>query len=161
MWKPSFLDLCKKVKKAWPEDRESGSQEKPLEQVSLLRNLSKYVTAREMKESKTMAVGKGEMTGETASVHRCSLDAKHYHLMIHGEALARRLMKKKRVFATNPREQVIASSHLKRLDLIHATLKRRSIIQVQLEEPSLDYLNAAPKASVERHFLITRVTNYH
>ncbi|MBS3904327.1 MAG: hypothetical protein KGZ39_03270 [Simkania sp.] len=100
-----------------------------------------------------------EFNSEVAHVHRCSIDSKHYHLMIHGEALARRRMGNKRVFACDPREQEIANSHLNRLEVMRACLKYRSIIQVRFEQEDLNY--AHPLDKVERHFLLTRILNYH
>jgi hypothetical protein len=164
MLKHTFLDLCKKVSTAWPKSNDPVTSEKLIiEHVSILRSLSKYINSSiqmEKKKRKAQSLGKETVDGEAAHVHRCSLDSRHYHLMIHGEALARRMMKQKKVFASNPQAQIVANHHLKRLDYIHATLRRRSIIQVTFDEPPIDYMNALPQASVDRHFLITRVTNY-
>jgi len=164
MLSPTFIDLCKKVSTAWPKTIDHTTSEKLIiEHVSLLRSLSKYVNSSiqlEKKKRKAMSIRNDKVDGAAAHVHRCSLDSRHHHLMIHGEALARRMMKQKKVFVSNPNANIVANFHLKRLDLIHASLCRRSIIQVSLEEEPIDYHSAAHQPSVDRHFLITRVTNY-
>jgi hypothetical protein len=161
------VDLCKKVKLAWPKNDVQTISNKNLSlQISLLRafpRLIKFIeTSNSPKKSSAVrTIDRKKAEGEAGHVHRCSLDSKHYHLMIHGEALARRLMKKKRVFVTNPREKEVANQHLKRLEILQVCLKHRKIVKVSFEEvsPYLEQMN--PVGQVDRHFLLTRVTNYH
>lgn len=160
MLKTALLDLCKKVKSAFPTTSDNPTVEKPLRRVSIFRSLFRYVNSSiHLEKKKSMNFTLDGKNKEAAHVHQCSLDSRHYHLMIHGEALARRMMKKKKVFASNPRENLVANHHLKRLEYMNGSLKRRSIIQVRLDDPPIDYQPFLPKSSSNRHCFITRVTD--
>ena len=159
MLKAALLDLCKKVKDVFPKETDNPIVEKPLQRVSLFRCLVRYINssihAGKIKTNVTALVG-GKRNKEAAHVHQCSLDSRHHHLLIHGEALARRMMKKKKIFASNPRENLVANHHLKRLEYMNGSLKRRSIIQVRLDEPPIDYQYPTISSS-NRHRFTTRI----
>lgn len=164
MIKEALLDLCKKVKNVFPKETDTPTVEKPLLRVSLFRCLVRYINSpihAETKKPNAVALVNGKRNKEAAHVHQCSLDSRHHHLMIHGEALAQRMMKKKKVFASNPRENLVANHHLKRLEFINGSLKRRSIIQVRLDAPPdefpIDY-QYPTKSSSSRNCIITRIT---
>jgi hypothetical protein len=163
MLKEALLDLCKKVKNVFPKETDPPAVEKPLQKVSLFRCLVRYINSAihmEKKNPKVISLVNGKRDKEAAHVHQCSLDSRHHHLMIHGEALALRMMKKKKVFASNPSENRVANHHLKRLEYINGSLKFRSVIQVRLdmppEEPPIDY-QYPNQSSASRHCIITRV----
>ncbi len=101
------------------------------------------------------------MKGEAGSVYRCSLDARHYHLMIHGEALARRHMVKKRFYVCRHREKEIAIMHLKRIQWLQACLQRRKIFQVCLDEKRASYDLMHPNIVVEKNCSLNRITNLY
>ncbi len=161
----TIVDLCKKVRSAWPKDDLRYEVRELYAQVSLLRvypRIARYISSPKQnskKKREATSLSNKEVKGEAAHVHRCSLDAKHHHLMIHGEALARRHMAEKQIFACNSREQEVANFHLKRFEAMRICLKQRTIRQVSLEEKPLDY--SSPSQEVERHFHLTRIHNYH
>jgi hypothetical protein len=105
-------------------------------------------------------VNEKEAKGETANVYRCSLDARHYHLMIHGEALARRYMNKKRFYVCKHREKTIAMLHLKRLQWLQTCFLRRKISKVNLDEKPVSYPEMHPNILIEKHCPLSRIAHF-
>lgn len=163
----SFVDLCRRVRSTWPKVDKALDRKVWISHVSLRRSytsLTKFWdNLRELRAHKKNAqpVLKGKIKGEAEHIHQCSLNSKHYHLMIHGEAIARRLLAKERIFACNSREREIAHQYLQKLNTMQACLRNHSIEKVTLDEDIPDYQALNAQNLVERHFLLTRITNYY
>lgn len=137
------IDLCKKVKTAWlswierpavmPVPKNRGAF------LKIVPGFSKYISRGMNSQTPNIhCITKEEMKKRSIHVHLCSLDAKHDHLLVHGEAIARRLMKEKNVLAIHRCEQYVVNDSNKKPGLAQNALLKRLIIRVQFDDSKPD-----------------------